>query len=179
MKIVLLIGTLCLLLGNISSDQTITCKAKTIWVLPGCEFSGVTIAQNEVVSIKTDPEDLDVNSIKLVKFCSSSIHSVPREVFTKFPNMKRFYADGQNIQEITLDTFKDAKKLEMIWLQRNKLTFLHADVFKGKKFTVLSCAKFHSKIHLKSSAKSEYHLVGHQSVERIASKNVFTFEQTE
>ncbi len=117
--------------ANILADQkTITCKAKTIWVLPGCEFSGVTVEKNEAVSIATDPENLDVNTIKLVKFSSSSLYSVPREVFTKFPIMKRFYAEGQNIQEIKLDAFWDAKKLEMIWLQRNKLTFLHVDTFK-------------------------------------------------
>jgi hypothetical protein len=60
MKIILLIGILCLSLVNVSADQTITCE------LPpntptGCYISSVTIGPNETVSIKTDPEDADAN----------------------------------------------------------------------------------------------------------------------
>jgi hypothetical protein len=96
----------------------------------GCRFSNVAIEENKAVSIATDPANVDVNTIEALEFSSSSIYSVPREVFIKFPNLKKFYADGQNIHEITPDTFADAKDLEVLQLQRNQLTFLHVGTFK-------------------------------------------------
>jgi hypothetical protein len=132
MKIILLsVGIFCLSLGNVLAEKVITCRVESIWDLSGCVFSNVTIEENEVVSIATDPENVDVNTIEALEFSSSSIYSVPREVFTKFPNLKKFYADGQNIHEITPDTFADAKDLEVIQLQRNQLTFLHVGTFKS------------------------------------------------
>jgi hypothetical protein len=84
-------------------------------------FFDVTIGQNETVGIKTDPEDTDVRTIQWVAFWSSSIYSVPSEIFTKFPNFRAFDADGHNIQEFKEGTFKIAKKLEYCDLAHNKL----------------------------------------------------------
>jgi hypothetical protein len=134
MKIILLVEIFCLFLANGLAKQVIICKSKTIENYPGCEISGVTIGKNEAVSIKTDPEDLDVNRIESVKFVDSSIYSVPTEVFRKFPKLERIYADGQNIQEITPDTFKDGKNLRLITLSQNHLTFLHRETFKSEYF---------------------------------------------
>jgi hypothetical protein len=99
-----------------------------------CRFSGVTVGPNEAVRIEVDPAKTNVNGIIYVKFISSSIHSIPREVFTKFPNLKTLQASGQNIQEITADTFSDAGKLRVINLADNAITFLHKDTFKGQYF---------------------------------------------
>jgi hypothetical protein len=87
---------------------------------------------NETVSIKSDPEDVDVSTIMYVKISEFTIYSIPSEIFTKFPDMKGFWAWGQKVQEIKPDTFWDGKKLEWISLQNNNLTFLRKDTFKGK-----------------------------------------------
>jgi hypothetical protein len=131
MKIILLIGILCLSLVNVSADQTITCE------LPpntptGCYISSVTIGPNETVSIKTDPEDADANSITFVQFTRSSLYAVPREVFTKFPNLNRFHVGHQKIQEIPPNTFLNARKLTFLDLGSNALTSLAVETFKGK-----------------------------------------------
>jgi hypothetical protein len=96
-----------------------------------CLFKYVAIGPNETVSIKTDPEDADVNLVTDIVFFLSSIYSIPREIFTKFPNVKFLLAHAQNIQEIAPDTFADAKKLEDIRLSSNLLRILHKDTFKG------------------------------------------------
>jgi hypothetical protein len=132
MKIVILSGILFLLFVNILAQKTITCKKETIQNYPTCLFSGVTLGPNEAVTIKTNPENLDVNSITRVDFDSSSIHSVPSEIFTKFSNLRVFRALGQNIQEIYSETFLNGKKLEWINLDDNHLIFLHLDTLKGE-----------------------------------------------
>jgi hypothetical protein len=63
MKIVILSGILFLLFVNISTQKTITCKVGLIWSDPSCIFSNVTIGPNETVTIKTDPEDADAETI--------------------------------------------------------------------------------------------------------------------
>jgi hypothetical protein len=105
------------------------------WYPMGCEFSEVSIGPNEAISIKTDPADADVSTKTYVQFVRSSIHSVPSEVFTKFPNSRKLLVSGQNIQEIKPDSFVNGGKLEEIDLSQNRLTFLHADTFKGKNFS--------------------------------------------
>ncbi len=132
MKIVLLVGIFFWCFVNCLAQKTITCKSETIQNYPTCLFSGVTLGPNETVSINSNPEDLDVNSITRVDFSSSSIHSVPQEIFKKFPNLRVFRALGQNIQEIHRDTFLNGKKLEWINLDDNQLTFLHLDTLKGE-----------------------------------------------
>jgi hypothetical protein len=94
-----------------------------------CRFSGVTIGPNEAVRIEVDPAKTDVNGIIYVEFKGSSIHSIPREIFTKFPNLKTLQASGQNIQEITADNSRDGKHLVYIYLAENAITFLHKDTF--------------------------------------------------
>ncbi len=134
MKIVILVEILLISLANTSAQKTITCQVYSPRSSPGCSFSEITIQPNETVSIKTDPEDYDANKIVSVGIGWSTIHSVPREIFTKFPNVTHFFALGQRIQEIKPDTFKDAKKLEFISLEHNKLRFLHRDTFQGKNY---------------------------------------------
>jgi hypothetical protein len=136
MRIVVLSGILFLLFVNISAQKVITCKKGEFHDQPACLFSGVTIEKNEAVSIKTDPTNLDVNSIIAVVFESSSIHSVPSEVFTKFPNLKIFRAFNVKLQEIQQNAFSNAKKLEVIWITYNELTFLHLDIFNGEFFLI-------------------------------------------
>ncbi len=126
-----------LLFFNISAQKTITCK-KVIYIgQVACKFSGVTIGPNEAVSIKTDPTNLDVNSIIWVEFEESSIHSVPSEVFTKFQNLIIFDILQQKLQEVQKNAFEKGKKLELIRLHSNELTFLHLDTFKGELFNFL------------------------------------------
>ncbi len=134
MKIILLVTVVLFLTisSGQTADRTITCKKELIIAFSGCRFSNVTIGPNESVTIKTDPADLDVNRIEMVEFSDSSIHSIPRKIFLKFPNLEILHAIGQNIQEIKRDTFVDAKKLTLIDLSQNELTFLRPDTFQGK-----------------------------------------------
>jgi hypothetical protein len=131
MKIILLVAILCLFSVNSLPDQAITCKVgrSSLGSQSSCVFFDVTIEQNENVSIKTDPEDTDARTIQWVAFFSSSIYSVPPEIFTKFPNLRAFEADGQNIQEIKEGTFKSATELEYLDLAHNKLAVLHVSTF--------------------------------------------------
>jgi hypothetical protein len=131
MKKILLAGILSLLFANSLADQTITCKLQH-QTPSHCDFSGVTIGPNETVSIETDPVDADYTAITFVEFSNSSIHSVPSELFTKFPNLQEFWAQSQKIQEIEPETFQHGRKLEWICLGYNELTSLHPDTFKGK-----------------------------------------------
>jgi hypothetical protein len=134
MKIILLsVVIFCLSLGNILAEKVITCHLKRLEDQPGCEFSGVTIEKNEAVSIATDPEDRNIAiNVSYVQFVDSSIYSLPRKIFEKFPNVEKFIADGQKIHEIKPNTFENGKKLEMISLRNNNLTLLHEDTFKGE-----------------------------------------------
>jgi hypothetical protein len=134
MKIILLSVVILFLslAQNILAEKVITCKLDTVLDYTRCRFSGVTIRRNEAVSIKTDPEDLDVNSITCVDFAASSVYSVPSEIFKKFPNVEFFAVMGQDLQEIKPDAFRDGKKLTRFNLANNKLTFLHKDTFKGE-----------------------------------------------
>jgi hypothetical protein len=133
MKIILLsVGILFMLFVNILAQKTITCKVDD----PACLFNGVTLGPSEAVSIKTDPANFNANKIEWVVFSSSSVYSVPSEVFTKFPNLKLFWASGQKIQEVKMDCFWNARNLEQIWMSNNALTFLHRDTFKGWYFQI-------------------------------------------
>jgi hypothetical protein len=118
---------------NILAQKTITCHmAKNLYGQPICVLSEESIGQNEAVSIVTDPEDVDFSTIVFIQFLDSTIHSVPSEIFKKFPSLKVFRASAQGIQEIRPETFWDGKNLEQIWLNDNRLTFLHKDTFKGE-----------------------------------------------
>jgi hypothetical protein len=134
MKIILLtVGILCLFLANVSADQVITCEFNSYSF--ECTFRNATIGpDDDQVTIKTDPEDHNANDATKILFYDSSIHTVPREIFTKFSKTWLFYAVDLNIQEIKPDTFWDAKKLSNIHLSKNSLTSLHRETFKGEYF---------------------------------------------
>jgi hypothetical protein len=116
------------------ANQTIACLVRT-FEPSECRFFHRTVGPDDEIAI--NPEDAD-SSITSVWFMFSSIYSVSPQVFTKFPNIKDFYADGQNVRKIKPDTFKDGKKLEWINLGNNALTFLHRDTFEGWIFSLLS-----------------------------------------
>ncbi len=131
-KISFLIAILTLHCANILAEKTITCEVKEVDGHRECLFSGVTIGANETVStIKTDPEDTDAETITKVQFSESSIHSIPAELFEKFPNLQGLSANEQEIREIKADTFKNAKKLEQVDLEKNLFGVLDVDTFKG------------------------------------------------
>jgi hypothetical protein len=133
MKIILLLAIPFLLTDQIYSETTILCKGSR----PGfstCTFRDVIIEKNETISIEVYPPYVDANGIVFVEFYSCSIHYLPSEIFTKFPNAEFLYAVGLNIQEIKPDTFQNATKLKLIDLKNNELTKLHHDTFKGENF---------------------------------------------
>jgi hypothetical protein len=95
---------------------------------PTCHFTGVTFGPSKAVFIQVE---VDVSTITQVSFSDSSIYSVPRDIFMRFPNLKVFRAYDQRIQEIKPHTFWEGRKLEKIGLRNNLLTFLHKYTFKG------------------------------------------------
>jgi hypothetical protein len=135
MKIILLVGILFLVFVQGLADQTITCKVKIVSTQTQCTFPDVKIGPNEAISIATDPADFDANLIDAVLFSwsskKSSVYSVPSEIFSKFPNLERFQAWMQEIEEVKYDTFWNGKNLLGIDLSTNFITFLHRDTFKG------------------------------------------------
>jgi Leucine-rich repeat (LRR) protein len=132
MKIIFLSGILIqFFVQGLADQKVITCESFKNGNYEACRFSDATIGQNETIYIRTNPEDLDVNTIAMVQFTDSSIHSVPSKIFTKFPNLKWFSAPGQNIQEISPDTFKNAKNLDRIDLTNSQLKVLHPDTLRG------------------------------------------------
>jgi hypothetical protein len=134
-KILLSVVILCLSLGNISAQKTITCRLNNpLNELQNCGIRSVTIGPNEAVTIKIDPENVNANEITYVWILFCSIYSLPREIFTKFPNLKQFEAHAQKVQEIQRDTFLNGTNLETINAQKNELTFLHIETFNGKNF---------------------------------------------
>ncbi len=137
MKIILSFAILILFLANIFAEKTITCNVQVIEGQQGCRFSGDSIGPNDAVSINIVPADANVNTITVFNFELAPLHSIPSEVFTKFPNVKRLLAYFEGIQEIKPDTFVNAGKLEFIGLNGNKLSVLHADSFKGNFFVPL------------------------------------------
>jgi hypothetical protein len=96
-----------------------------------CVFNGVTIGQNDTVTIQTNPQNLDANTIAGVAFTQSSIYSIPVEIFTRFPNIFVVQAYDQNLREIEADTFRNGKNIRMLELGKNKLIHLHVDSFRG------------------------------------------------
>jgi hypothetical protein len=134
MKIILLVEILSLAFVKIPAQKTITCFV--IKESPSrCGFSVLTLGPQEAISIKTHPENTDDNTITITWFLQSTIHSIPSEVFTKYPNLDWFQASGQKVQEIRPGTFRNGKKLTHLSLQDNEMTFLHKDTFEGKCFS--------------------------------------------
>ncbi len=130
-------------IGNENTVKTIKCKVSirpfflTDPAEKVCTFEHVEIYENETVSIKIEPENEDVYEIRWADFYGSQIYSIPTEVFEKFPNLKGFLADGQNIQEIKPGSFAKATNLEVLDLANNRLSYLHPDTFKGKQFSLV------------------------------------------
>jgi Leucine-rich repeat (LRR) protein len=100
-------------------------------------IENVTIAQNETVTIKTDPEFVDASTIQWLYFSSSSIYSLPWEIFNEFYNLKTFRAEHSNVQEIKASTFSARWELQQIDLWNNSVAFLHVATFQGKISTSL------------------------------------------
>jgi hypothetical protein len=132
MKLLLFIGTLILLISQISSQKVITCVIIVpVDDYPGCRFS-VKIAQSESVTIEMYPSNSDAEKIENVQFKSSSVYTIPPEIFTKFPNLKSLVAANQDIQEIRAETFVNAKNLIELDLHVNGISELRPDTFKGE-----------------------------------------------
>jgi hypothetical protein len=101
-------------------------------------IENVTIGPNETVTIKTDPKFIDASTIQWLYFSSSSIYSLPWEIFNKFYNLKTFRAEHSNVQEIKARwAFSARWELERIDLWDNSVAFLHVATFKGKISTSL------------------------------------------
>jgi hypothetical protein len=78
-----------------------------------------------------DPEDANATAITDIRFKDSSIYSIPMKVFQRFRNVNVFVACEQEIHEIIPRTFLYANLMKYLFLDGNKLSYLHADAFMG------------------------------------------------
>lgn len=125
MKIFIFVISLIFL--EVSGQEQIEC-----WVHGSkCNFQGLLIGKNEDVTIRVKPRSADLKKIQEVDISSSSIHSIPPEIFSTFPNLKILKIFAQNVQEIGTKTFQNATKLERLELDYNKLTRLDQRAFEG------------------------------------------------
>jgi hypothetical protein len=133
MKIIFSVLFLVQLIGVISTQKVITCELQIFHEGERvCVFTGVTIGQNETVTIETNPRDLDASTIEYIAFTQSSIYSIPVEIFRVFSNISGIQAYDQNLREIKPNTFENGQNIKMLELGRNKLIHLHVDSFKGR-----------------------------------------------
>lgn len=96
-----------------------------------CTFSGRTVDKDEKVSIVADHSNTRNEDIKLVIFESSSIYYVPPEIFSVFPNLEHLEMVNANVHEILNDTFLNAKSLNFVNLNYNKIKHITSNTFYG------------------------------------------------
>jgi Leucine-rich repeat (LRR) protein len=134
-------------------EKKLVCQFSVVGIHYVCYIQKAVVGANEAITIVGDHQpgklDSDVNS---VIFIESKLHEIPREIFTKFENLKElnvesteleelnhlencgsletFRAGFNNIVKINDETFKDCKNLRTVDLQSNKIEKLGKTVFK-------------------------------------------------
>lgn len=109
------------------ADKEITCKVSGV----RCTFSGLAIAKDENVVIRTNPSNIEDHLITEVYFESSSVYAIPPEIFSRFPLVKMFFIASQRVQQIRPKTFMYARHLERLELWDNNLGIIYNNTFEG------------------------------------------------
>jgi len=66
---------------------------------------------------------------------------IHKEELAQYPNLKRLYLSGNELQVIEPNLFKNNRKLELIFLNSNKIKSVAYNVFDGLKLTYLGFDK--------------------------------------
>jgi Leucine-rich repeat (LRR) protein len=111
------------------SDKLLVCQVSG----NTCAFSSKFLENNEKAIIVADhtAQGSSNADIKNVNFVSSSIHQIPAELFSTFPNLEVLKMEGQNLHEIKPNTFKNARKLRRLSLGVNSIQQIDETTFDG------------------------------------------------
>jgi Leucine-rich repeat (LRR) protein len=125
---VLIISLLCCFQLGLS-DKLLVCQVSG----DACVFTSKFLENNEKAIIVADhtAQGSSNADIKNVTFVSSSIHQIPAELFSTFPNLGTLKMEGQNLQELKPNTFKNAKNLRSLYLGFNKIKLIDETTFDG------------------------------------------------
>lgn len=98
-----------------------------------CEIRNVEVLEGEVVTIEhTDHTNNNTDvDVKMVSFISSSVHVVPHQIFTIFPNMEILDLLDSKMRKWNRDFLKNARNLRRIWLAKNEIEELGDNSFLG------------------------------------------------
>jgi hypothetical protein len=94
-------------------------------------FIEQSVRKNENLNISVDLQADKPSNVAFVFFGASSIYAVPRELFTRFPNIQSLNLEYSKVFEIKKHTFLKATNLSLITLQSNNITKLEAGSFFG------------------------------------------------
>lgn len=114
------------LASRISSQKIITCKFENL----KCTFTKISVGKNEEVIVNVEPSNINVEEVTHVEFESSSIYTIPPELFQKFVNLQWLKAWNQDVREIGPANFVNARNLQHLDLYNNQLTHIHEHTFK-------------------------------------------------
>jgi hypothetical protein len=105
-----------------------------------CTFHGKIVNKGESVVTVADHQGSTNADIRNVVFESSSIYSIPSELFTTFRNLETLDMVNQGVREIRPGTFKNAKSLNNLYLQLNNFEAFNENTFEGAEhLRKLSC----------------------------------------
>ena len=93
--------------------------------LKTCDMHLLTRIEEPNVTISKQTED-----IFIILFSQNKhISYLPVEVFKTFPQVTVYRASETSIKEISKENFKNLKKLQILYLQSNKIEMIHWDTF--------------------------------------------------
>lgn len=92
-----------------------------------CEVSGVVIKNETQVTIRGNG---NINVLYIFNF---EVYKLPKEIFSKFLNLKHLIVNGNHVQILETDTFEGAENLEVLRLSNNDLKELPHFVFQTLK----------------------------------------------
>ncbi|KAL7011755.1 hypothetical protein ACKWTF_014429 [Chironomus riparius] len=89
-----------------------------------CEVQNILIKNDTKVIVKGN------ELTTVLHIFSLEVYKLPQEIFVEFKNLKNLIVNGNHLQLIERETFKEAKLLEVLRLSNNELKELGAKVFK-------------------------------------------------
>lgn len=112
--------------GGTKAKRTINCQMDDE---DYCVFKRIFVKKNEFVNLGV--EEIDKSQVIRVDFQTSTIESVPAELFESFENLEILLLSKRNVEELRPDTLMHARKLKILDLDRNKISNLERGAFKG------------------------------------------------
>jgi Leucine-rich repeat (LRR) protein len=140
-----------------------------------CTFRDKALTKGEKVVIVADHGSSTTNAdIKQVVFESSSIYSIPAELFTTFKNLEGLTMIKQGLQEIEQNTFINAQHLSVLRLDSNLLKVIDEDTFLGAHKLDYIQIDFNQ---IESVHKNAFKRLGHLKVLYITGNQISSFDQ--